>query len=164
MYERHHDYKWCNTVSTSDMMIIDDMKQNTHVCNLKQSWLIDLFIICWKLLFLCKSWLILLALILLLFNCLNLIYTLLFKSCLLLSSWSSYYLNLLALSTLVAIFLFKFCSYFTQLFLLRSCSYLFVLLILVDLRIFVRIVFKWVNQRKSELNNAWSLKITITEY
>ncbi len=28
----------------------------------------------------------------------------------------------------------------------------------------VRIVSIWVNQRKSELNNAWSLKITITEY
>ena len=28
----------------------------------------------------------------------------------------------------------------------------------------VRIMFKWINQRKSELNNAWSLKIAITEY
>ncbi len=28
----------------------------------------------------------------------------------------------------------------------------------------VRIVSRWVNQRKSELNNAWSLKIAITEY
>ncbi len=28
----------------------------------------------------------------------------------------------------------------------------------------VRIMSKWVNQRKSELNSAWSLKITITEY
>ncbi len=28
----------------------------------------------------------------------------------------------------------------------------------------VRIVSKWVNQRKSELNSAWSLKIAITEY
>ncbi len=28
----------------------------------------------------------------------------------------------------------------------------------------VRIMFKWVNQQKSELNNAWFLKITITEY
>ncbi len=28
----------------------------------------------------------------------------------------------------------------------------------------VRIVSKWVNQRKSELNSAWSLEIAITEY
>ncbi len=28
----------------------------------------------------------------------------------------------------------------------------------------VRIVSRWVNQRKSELNSAWSLKIAITEY
>ncbi len=28
----------------------------------------------------------------------------------------------------------------------------------------VRIMLKWVNQRKSELNSAWSLKIAITEY
>jgi len=28
----------------------------------------------------------------------------------------------------------------------------------------VRIISRWVNQRKSELNSAWSLKITITEY
>ena len=46
---------------------------------MKQSWFIDLFIICWKLLFLCKSWLILSALILFLFNYLNLIYTLLLR-------------------------------------------------------------------------------------
>ncbi len=118
-------------------MIINDMKQNTHVCNLKQSWLIDLFIICWKFLFLCKSWLILLALILLLFDYSNLIYTLLLKSCLSLNSWLYYCLNLLALSTFVAIFLFKSCLYFTQLFLLKSYLYLFTLLILVDLRIFL---------------------------
>ena len=112
-YKQHHDYKWCNTVSTSNMMTIDDMKQNTHVCNLKQLWLIDLFIICWKLLFLCKSWLILLALILLLFNYLNFIYTLLFRSC----------LNLFALLTLVnlRIFLLRSCSDLAQI-LLRSCQ------------------------------------------
>ena len=28
----------------------------------------------------------------------------------------------------------------------------------------VRIIPKWVNQRKSELNSAWSLEIAITEY
>ncbi len=28
----------------------------------------------------------------------------------------------------------------------------------------VRIVSRWVNQRKSELNSAWSLEIAITEY
>ncbi len=31
-------------------------------------------------------------------------------------------------------------------------------------KICIRIMSKWVNQRKSELNNAWSLKIAITEY
>jgi len=30
--------------------------------------------------------------------------------------------------------------------------------------LFVRIVSRWVNQRKSELNSAWSLEIAITEY
>ena len=79
-------------------------------CNLKQSWLIDLFIICWKLLFLCKSWLILSALILLLFDCLNLIYTLLLKSC----------SNLFALSTFVDLRIFLL-RYFAQI-LLRSYS------------------------------------------
>ncbi len=28
----------------------------------------------------------------------------------------------------------------------------------------VRIMSRWVNQRKSELNSAWSLEIAITEY
>ncbi len=32
------------------------------------------------------------------------------------------------------------------------------------LQLSVRIMSKWVNQRKSELNSAWSLKIAITEY
>lgn len=137
MYKQHYDYKWCNTMSMNDIIIINDMKQNIHICNLKQSWLINLFIICWKLLFLCKSWLIFLALILLLFNYLNFIYTFLFKSCLSLSSWLSSCLNLLALLTFITIFLFKSYSYFTQFFLLRSYSYLFALLILVNLRIFL---------------------------
>ncbi len=30
--------------------------------------------------------------------------------------------------------------------------------------LFVRIMSKWVNQWKSELNSAWFLKIAITEY
>ncbi len=72
-----------------------------------------MFIICWKLLFLCKSWLILSALILLLFNCLNFIYTFLFR----------FYSNLFALSTFVdlRIFLLK---YLAQI-LLKSYSDLF---------------------------------------
>ena len=32
------------------------------------------------------------------------------------------------------------------------------------IKLTVRIVPRWVNQRKSELNSAWSLKIAITEY
>jgi len=93
---------------------------------LKQSWLIDLFIICWKFLFLCKSWLILSALILLLFNCSNLVYTFLLRS----------YLDLFALLTLVnlRIFLLK---YLTQILFKSICSNLFTLLTLIDLRIFL---------------------------
>ncbi len=30
--------------------------------------------------------------------------------------------------------------------------------------LFVKIMSRWVNQRKSKLNSAWSLKIVITEY
>ncbi len=55
----------------------------------------------------------------LLFNCLNLIYTLLLKSCLSLNSWSSSCLNLFASSTFVdlRIILLKSCSDFSQLLL-----------------------------------------------
>ncbi len=35
---------------------------------------------------------------------------------------------------------------------------------LKSMNINVRIMSKWVNQRKSELNSAWSLEIAITEY
>ena len=102
------------------------MFNNCDWCNLKQSWLIDLFIICWKFLFLCKSWLILSALILLLFNCSNLVYTFLLRS----------YLDLFALLTLVnlRIFLLK---YLTQILFKSICSNLFTLLTLIDLRIFL---------------------------
>ncbi len=83
-------------VNRKNCRFVTLMFNNCDWCNLKQSWLIDLFIICWKLLFLCKSWLILSALILLLFNYLNLIYTFLLR----------FYLDLFALLTLVDLRIF----------------------------------------------------------
>ncbi len=130
-----------------------------------------MFIICWKLLFLCKSWLILSALILLLFNYLNLIYTFLLRCCSDLAQISCS--NLFVLLTFVdlRIFLLRFCSDLTQIscsdlaqillkylaqILLRSCLNLFALSTFVDLRIFLLKYFAQILLKSiCSVNTCW---------
>ena len=148
------------------------MFNNCNWCNLKQSWLIDLFIICWKLLFLCKSWLILSALILLLFNCLNLIYTLLLRSysdisvLLTLVNLKIFLLRYLAQILLKSICFVNTC-WLENLLAQISCSDFAQILLryLAQILLNVEIVSRSFNQRSSELICMYcSLEIAITRH